>query len=198
MEYEDINEMKARYKQEAKKADRRLRALEDASRKYKSDKYLKYAYSRAMRDLKSNGLGNRFDKTPPDDPKILRQWLADVERFNTSETATFTQFQSIDNKRFITLMDPKNKKAADWMPSDLTEEEFLKITQLGVWDLLSEVYNFGYKTALQIAKQLTGNKKYIMNRKTKMTKDAMDKILRKFKFSSNPELAKIVQGVINR
>lgn len=193
----DYDAMKDKYKVEAKKADRRLRALEDAAKKYHDNKYLEYGYARAMSDLSSYGMGNRFDKKPPEDPKELQKLLADVERFNSSPTATFTQFQELDTKRYSTLIDPDNPKTRDWIPEGLTEAEFLKITQLGVWDLLSEGYNFGYKTALQIAKRLTGNKKYIMNRKKAMTKQAMDKILNTFKFSGDPELAKLVQGVLN-
>lgn len=191
----EYDKMKADYKREAKLADRRLRDLERAAKKYKSDKYLEYGYARAMRDMASHGLGNRFDKVPPKDPRILQQWLADVKRFNESPTNTYSGFRELDNQRYSTLSDPKNKKAADWFP-DLTESEFLKITQLGVWDLLSDDFGFGYKTALKIAKALTGNKKYIMNRKSKMTFDRMENILRKFKFSKDPDLAVTVAGKI--
>ena len=189
-----IEIMKAEYKKEAKKADRRLRALEDYARRYRNDKYLMYAYTRAMRDLSSHGLGNRFDKVPPDDPRKLQKMLADVKRFNDSDTATFGGFQELDERRYKTLTDPENEKTKDFFPQDLTEEEFLKITQLGVWDLLSEDFNFGYKTAIQIAKELTRNKKFIMNRKSKMTQQSMLNILNKYKFKKNPEIGKIVKG----
>lgn len=193
-----IEIMKAEYKKEAKKADQRLRALEEYARKYRDDKYLKYAYSRAMRDLASHGLGNRFDKQISKDIKNteLQKMLSDVRRFNESTTSTFTGFQKLDEQRYKALSDPNNTKARGFFPEDLTEEEFLKITQLGVWDLLSEDFNFGYQTAIKIAKELTRNKKFIMNRKTKMKYNSMLNILKKYKFSANPEIGTIVQGTI--
>ena len=37
-----------------------------------------------------------------------------------------------------------------------------------------------------------------MNRKSKMTRESMEKILGKVKFKNDPELFDIVQGVLNR
>ena len=186
----EIEVLQAEYKKEAKKADARLRALEDAARKYKDDKYLEYAYRKAQRELNSLGLGNRFDKVL-NDPKQLQKALVTARDFNRAETATMSGFERLDSKRLSTL------KEKDWFP-DLSEREFLKITQLGVWDLLSEDFGFGYQTAIKIAKALTKNKKYIMSRKNKMTKQRMEDILSKYKFRSDPELLGIVQGVLNR
>ena len=186
----------AEYKKDAKKADAKLRSLESAARRYNDDKYLEYAYSRAMRDLKSHGLGTRFDKKIPDtvQERKIQRMLSDARRFNEASTSTFAGFQELDEQRYKTLTNPQNTKASDWFPSDMTQEEFLKITQLGVWDLLSEDFGFGYQTAIRVAKALTGNKKYIMNRKRDMTFKRMADILKKYKFSSDPELADKVQG----
>ena len=186
----EVEVLQAEYKKEAKKADARLRALEDAARKYKDDKYLEYAYRKAQRELNSLGLGNRFDKVL-NDPKQLQKALVTARDFNRAETATMSGFERLDSKRLSTL------KEKDWFP-DMSEREFLKITQLGVWDLLSEDFGFGYQTAIKIAKALTKNKKYIMSRKSKMTKQRMEDILSKYKFRSDPELLGIVQGVLNR
>lgn len=188
----DLEIMQTEYKREAKKADARLRALEDAARKYKDSKYTDYAYRKAQRELGAAGLGNRFDKVI-NDPKQLQKMLTVVRDFNQSETATMTGFERLDTQRLEAL-----KKQKDWFPEDMTEKEFLKITQLGVWDLLSDDFGFGYQTAIRIAKALTGNKKYIMNRKSKITRESMTKILGKVKFRNEPELYDIVQGVLNR
>lgn len=188
----DVEIMQAEYKREAKKADARLRALEDAASKYKDSKYLDYAYRKAQRELGAAGLGNRFDKVI-NDPKQLQKILSVVRDFNQSDTATMTGFERLDTKRLEAL-----KRQKVWFPEDMTEKEFLKITQLGVWDLLSDDFGFGYQTAIRIAKALTGNKKYIMNRKSKMTRESMEKILGKVKFKNDPELFDIVQGVLNR
>lgn len=188
----ELEIMQAQYKKEAKKADARLRALEAASIKYKDSKYTDYAYRKAQRELGAAGLGNRFDKVI-NDPKQLQKMLSVVRDFNQSDTATMTGFERLDTKRLEAL-----KKQKDWFPEDMTEKEFLKITQLGVWDLLSDDFVFGYQTAIRIAKVLTGNKKYIMNRKSKMTRESMEKILGKVKFKNDPELFGIVQGVLNR
>ena len=192
----ELEIMQAQYKKEAKKADARLRALENAAQKYKDTKYLEYAYAKAQRELNALGLGNRFDKKISDniDDKKLLKMLSVVKTFNESETATYTGFERLDKQRYETLTNPKNLKARDWFPQDMTESEFLKITQLGVWDLLSDDFGFGYQTAIKIAKALTGNKKYIMNRKNKMKFNSMAKILKKYKFSSDPDLAEDVQG----
>lgn len=188
----DIEIMQAQYKKEAKKADARLRVLENAARKYKDSKYTDYAYRKAQRELGAAGLGNRFDKVI-NDPKQLQKMLSAVRVFNQSDTSTITGFERLDTKRLEAL-----KRQKDWFPEDMTEKEFLKITQLGVWDLLSDDFCFGYQTAIRIAKALTGNKKYIMNRKSKMTRKSMEKILGKIKFKNDPELFDIVQGVLNR
>lgn len=188
----DLEIMQTEYKREAKKADARLRVLEDAARKYKDSKYTDYAYRKAQRELGAAGLGNRFDKVI-NDPKQLQKMLTVVRDFNQSETATMTGFERLDTKRFEAL-----KRQRDWFPVDMTEKEFLKITQLGVWDLLSDDFGFGYQTAIRIAKVLTGNKKYIMNRKSKMTRESMIKILGKVKFKNEPLLYDIVQAVLDR
>ena len=186
----------AQYKKEAKAADTKLRSLESAARRYNDDKYLQYAYSRAMRDLKSHGLGTRFDKKIPDTVKEskIQKMLSDARRFNEASTSSFAGYQELDEQRYKTLTNPKNTKASDWFPTDMTQEEFLKITQLGVWDLLSEDFGFGYQTAIRVAKSLTRNKKFIMNRQSKMKFDSMANILKKYKFTKDPDLADKVQG----
>lgn len=188
----DIEIMQAEYKIKAKAADARLRSLEKAAVKNKDNKYLDYAYRKAQRELSAAGLGNRFDKVI-NDPKQLQKMLSVVEDFNTSKTNTVKGFSDLDKQRLQSLTDPDNPKTSGWFP-EMTRTEFLKITQLGVWDLLSEDFGFGYQTAIRVAKALTGNKKYIMNRKKDMTFKRMADILKKYKFSSDPELADKVQG----
>ena len=94
-----IIDMQQEYHRLAKKADRKLRNLEKRSAKEKDSEYLRYAYSKAMRDIKTHGGKKRFDIKPSDDPEELQQMLADVKRFDEAETSTYSGFNRIQKSR---------------------------------------------------------------------------------------------------
>ena len=93
------------YKKLARKADRRLRALEA----YAQEKYYKgierYAYARAMHDIEMwSGPGSkRFDTKPPEDLKGLRAKMNDIKLFLESPTSTKRGVTEIYKKRADTI-----------------------------------------------------------------------------------------------
>lgn len=185
-----ILDMQAEYKILAKRADRKLRDLEARAAKEHDMEYLRYAYARAMRDIKSHGGRSRFDIKPSSDPEELRAMLADARRFDESETSLYMGFKRIQKSRL--------KKFNDSLGTNFTQEEFTKIMELGAFDLLttSGAAIFGYRVAVRILSVLVKNKKNIVNRTRRMTGQQMLKILSKYKFEEDPELYEIVQGVI--
>lgn len=185
-----ILDMQDEYKILAKRADRKLRELEKRAAKEHDAEYLRYAYARAMRDIKSHGGRGRFDIKPSSDPEELRAMLADVRRFDESETSLYVGFKRIQKSRL--------KKFNDALGTNFTQDEFTKIMEMGAFDLLttSGAAIFGYRVAVRILSVLVKNKKNIVNRSRRMTGQQMLKILSKYKFSEDPELYEIVQGAI--
>ena len=183
-----ILDMQAKYKAEAKKADQRLRRLEEKAKKTKSNDYLRYAYSRAQRDIKSHGGNKRFDINPPSDPDELQAMLSDVKRFNESVTSTITGFKKVNVSRV-----EKFNKA---LGTNFTVDEFTQIMETGAFDILTEsgAALFGYRTAVRILSVLVKNKKNILNRQRRMTGKSMIGLLMKYKFKDDPDLYDIVQG----
>ena len=179
----------------ADKADKRLRGLEKAAKREHNDKYLKYAYSVAMRDIKANfGGGNTFqrrikwnEQDPDKSFKALREAEADVNKFLDFDTSHYEGFREVEEKRYQTLSKYKAFEG-------VSQEEWLKLTQVGIFDLLDKDFGFGYKTAMRIAKQLLKNKKNVMSRKQKTTFETLKNVLDKYKFKNDPGLFEIVQG----
>lgn len=186
----DLEIAQAEYKKLAKLADQKMRRLEARAKKENNPEYLRYAYARAQRDIKSWGGNKRFDIKPPDDLETVRDMLSDARRFMEADTSSVTGFNRIQNSR----VDKFNQR----LGTNFTRQEFTQLMETGIFDLLSKDFGFGYRTATRIAKQLVKNKKNILNRKTKATADTLVGILSKYKFRSDPALYTIVQGVLNR
>lgn len=198
-ELKDIfNEKMKDYMLLADRADKRLRGLERAAKREGTDKYINYAYSKAMRDINADfGGGTTFKrklKFNENDPhasiQALEEVTADVNSFLDAPTSTYQGFEKIESSRIEKL------RSYSWFP-DIDEFEWLKLTQTGIFDLLSKDFGFGYKTAIRIGKQLLSNKKYVLNRKGPIKADTLFNIIDKIKFSRDPGLYKIVQGVLH-
>ena len=183
-----ILDMQAEYKRQAKKADSRLCRLEEKARKTKSSDWLRYAYAKAQRNIKSHGGNKRFDIKPSSDPVELQAMLADVKEFNESVTSTISGFESINESRVAKF----NEK----LGTNFSQQEFTMIMETGAFDLLTTTGAaiFGYRTAVQILSILVKNKKNIMSRSRRMTGQQMVKLLKKYKFKEDPDLYDIVQG----
>lgn len=189
-----IKDKQAEYKEKAKKADRQLRELEKRAAKENSKEYLRYAYSRAQRDIKTHGGKTRFDINPSDDIDELMAMIADVDRFLGATTNTYRGFQRLNKQRAKAFNKTNN--------TSFTYEEFVKLTELGVFDTLKELFDngqkgFGYRTAIKVSKSIIRNKKNIMNRKNPISEERLIEILKKYKFRDQPGLYEIVQGMIN-
>lgn len=98
-------QLEAEYKKLAKKADRRLRALES----YAHDKHFSgikgYAYARAMRDIQQySGVGaKRFDTKAPENTNQLKAKINDIKQFLDAPTSTKTGVKQIYQKRADTI-----------------------------------------------------------------------------------------------
>lgn len=187
-----ILEMQQQYKKQAKIADSRLRELERKAKSRKDTEYLRYAYSVAMDNIKTEiGGKRRFDRKPPDDPEDLRVWLSAVKRFNDSRTSTIRGFKNLNESRA-----EKFNKA---LGTDFSVSEFRKIMEYGAYDLLTEsgAILFKYRTAVRILAALVKNNPDILDRKRKMTGKQMVRLLRKFKQSDDPELYDIIQDKLS-
>ena len=185
-----IIDMQDEYHRLAKKADRKLRNLEKRAAKEKDREYLRYAYSKAMRDIKEHGGKKRFDIKPSDDPEELQKMLSNVKRFDEAETSTYSGFNRIQKSRL--------EKFNQSLGTNFTMKEFTQIMETGAFDLLttSGAAIFGYRTAVRILSVLVKNKKNIVNRMRRMTGKEMLSLLSKYKFRDDKELYDIVQGKI--
>ena len=187
-----VLDMQQEYKELAKLADSRLRRLEEKAIKRKDTEYLRYAYSRAMRDIKKEiGGRKRFDIKPPDDPEVLRVWLSAVKRFKESTTSTIGGFESLNESRAA-----KFNKA---LGTDFSVSEFRQVMEYGAYDLLTEsgAILFKYRTAVRILTALVKNNPGMLDRKRRLTGKQMVGLLRKFKQSDDPELYEIIQDKLS-
>lgn len=93
------------YKKLARKADRRLRAIEA----YSNDEFYrgikKYAYARAIRDIELwSGEGSkRFDTKPPESLEGIRAKINDIKTFLEAPSSTKTGITNIYKKRAQTI-----------------------------------------------------------------------------------------------
>ena len=181
------------YKEVAKRADRKLRELEKRAKKEGNIEYLRYAYSRAMRDIKKEIGGNkRFDKKPPDDIDELMVWLSSAKRFDTAITSTYRGFNKVNDKRI--------KKFNKSLGTDFSTSEFREIMENGAYDLLTQsgAILFKYRTAIRIIETMVKNNSKLLDRKRRLTGKQMVNLLRKFKRSDDAELYDIIQDKLSK
>lgn len=181
------------YKEVAKRADRKLRELEKRAKNEGNIEYLRYAYSRAMRDIKKEIGGNkRFDKKPPDDIDELMVWLSAAKRFDNATTSTYRGFNKVNDKRI--------KKFNKSLGTDFTTNEFREIMENGAYDLLTQsgAILFKYRTAIRIIETMVKNNSKLLDRKRRLTGKQMVNLLRKFKRSDDAELYDIIQDKLSK
>ena len=119
-------EIEKEYNRLAKKADARLRALES----YQWDKNFKtstkWAYAKAMRDIKSWGGNKRFQTSVKNlSDTELKMKIKDIETFLNSPTSTKRGIVNVYKKRIDTL----NKN----LGTNYTWDEFAKFLQSDVY-----------------------------------------------------------------
>lgn len=91
------------YKQLAKKVDQRLVRLEALSHEQHFGGVLEFAYKSAIRDIKSWGGDRRFNTAPPVKLTELQAKIADMEKFEVSDTSTKSKILGIYKKRADTI-----------------------------------------------------------------------------------------------
>ena len=146
-------EIEKEYNRLAKKADARLRALEG----YQWDKNFKtstkWAYAKAMRDIKSWGGKKRFQTTAKGlSDTELQMKIKDIETFLESPTSTKTGITKVYEKRVETL----NKR----LNTNYTWQEFADFIQGDTYKKIDDL--FGSDTILSVvSKTKKLNKKII-------------------------------------
>lgn len=106
---ERYKELLKYYRQVAKRADQRLVELEKLSAKDGYREVTKYAYRKAMYDIKRwSGESDkmRFNRKPPETTRALLSKIHDIEDFLDSKTSTKKGIDTVYKKRADTL----NKK----------------------------------------------------------------------------------------
>ena len=146
----DREQLIRQYKLSAKRANMRMKRLEDWASEQPAA--LTWAYAVAVNDIESmRGPGaTRFPSSVPKDMGIaqLQARIADVEKFLEMPTSSVRKIQTIDRKRVRTL----NKKEK----TDFTLGDFERFTRAGMLDQL-KADKYGSKTIWQMVTQIRKN-----------------------------------------
>ena len=196
---EDIQKALADYHKVAKSADQKMRRLEKDVKKSGKGDVLRYAYTRAKRDINSIKTdAERFDiklKQGEDERDVDFYWrvkaaTADAKRFLSATTSSATEYETMNKQRHSSF----NKSLSNELNRPLTYSEFTQVMETGFYDLASDILG-GYRTAVRVMNAVIKNPR-IMKRKTNFTALAVAKILDKYKFKDDPELYNIVQSAL--
>ena len=156
-------EIEKEYNRLAKNADARLRALES----YQWDKNFKtatkWAYAKAMRDIKSWGGNKRFHTSPKNlSDTELQMKIKDIETFLDSPTSTKRGIINTYKKRVDTL----NKN----LGTNYTWHEFAKFIKSDTYKKMDSL--FGSNTIF-----------YVVGKTKNISKEKVDEMLEKSNFS---------------
>lgn len=138
------------YKRLAKRADQRLKRLEDLSKKKGFENVKKWAYNRAMKDIELySGKGaKRFNRDIPDDLNKLKARLRDVEHFLFgTKTSTKSDIVKMYKKRVGTTKSRYGAKISWEKAADFYESK--------TWKDLDREY--GSKTAISAIGEIQKN-----------------------------------------
>ena len=152
-------EIEKEYNRLAKKADARLRALESYQHEKNFKTATKWAYAKAMRDIKSWGGNKRFQTSAKylSDTE-LRMKIKDIETFLESPTSTKRGIINVYKKRVDTL----NKNIG----TNYTWDEFEKFLQSDTYKKIDGL--FGSNTIFSV-----------VGKTKNMNKEKVDKMLEK-------------------
>lgn len=156
-------EIEKEYNRLAKKADARLRALESYQHEKNFRTSTKWAYAKAMRDIKSWGGTKRFQTSAKNlSDTELKMKIKDIENFLESPTSTKRGIINTYKKRVDTL----NKN----LGTNYTWNEFAKFIKSDTYKKIDAL--FGSNTIFSVV----GKTKNI-------SKEKVDKMLEKSNFS---------------
>lgn len=196
---EDIQKALADYHKVAKSADQKMRRLEKEVKRSGQTDILRYAYSRAKRDINSIKAGaERFDikiKRGENERDLDYYWriknaTSDAKRFMEADTSSMTEYDELNHQRHENF----NNSLKGSLDRPLTYSEFTQLMETGFFNLASDILG-GYRTAVKVMNAVLKNKK-VMKRKADFTAQAVMKILDKYKFKNDPELYPIVQSAL--
>lgn len=138
------------YKKIAKRADQRLVELEKLSKQTGYKEVTKYAYRKAMYDIKrwSGESGKmRFNRKAPETTRALLSKIHDIEDFLNSATSTKKGINTVYRKRADTLNKKFGtkftwQKLADFAESKTFEKLSKKYGSKTVMNIIATVQNF--------------------------------------------------------
>lgn len=162
------------YRKLAKRADQRLVRLERLSAQENFRSVKKFAYARAMRDIKTwSGEGaTRFNVKPPKSIQGLKAKIADIQHFlEPGNTSTKSGIISMYKRKQSTVL----KKFG----LDMTWQEAAVLYESGLWDKLDKSYGSG--TVLVALGEIQKNIKDIraLKNKVKNVQIVEDKVVDK-------------------
>ena len=151
----DRAELLKEYRKLAKRADQRLVRLERYSAEENFQTATKWAYARAMRDIKqwSGEEATRFNTKPPENTQQLQAKINDIKQFLENKTSTKVGIIKVYKKKADTV----NEKYG----TDFTWDALADFYTSGIAEKLNKI--FGSKTVLKAVAVIQKSKKEIVD-----------------------------------
>lgn len=151
----DREELIKEYKKLTARADKRLQRLEKYAEEENFSTATKWAYARAMRDIKqwSGESGTRFGTKPPENIQQLQAKINDVKEFLENQTSTKTGIIKVYKQKADTI----NKEYG----TNFTWDDLAGFYTSGTAEKLNR--EFGSKTALKAVAKIQKEGKDIIN-----------------------------------
>lgn len=149
--------LRSEYNKLAKKADRRMRELEDLAKQKGFKNVKKYAYARAKRDIKAwtpKGQGRkkpRWQRAIPEDTRSLKAKIKDIETFLNSPTSSKRGIMRVYKNR----ADAINKK----YKTNFTWQTLASYFDTGLYD---KTEGYGSKTVLIAMGNIQANRNKVV------------------------------------
>lgn len=163
-----IEDLKKEYKQLAKRADQRLVRLEKLSQEPGFEAVTKYAYAKAMRDIKhwSGEEGKRFNRNMPKRIRSIEAAIQDMKQFLDAPTSAKTGIIKTYKQKADTI----NEKYG----TNFTWQDLANYYNSGLADKLNSEY--GSKTALIVMGVIQKQEKDVVDaiRKSKDVIEVVD------------------------
>ena len=168
------------YRRLAKQADQRLVRLEKLTEKEGYSNVNKYAYARAMKDIKqwSGEKATRFNMKPPKNTNSLRAKIADIRTFLEAPTATKAGIESVYKSK-ADVLNEKYGTNFDWtdLANYFDEAKNSKSDSKYGSDTMLKAVAEIQKQSETIAKQIKQHKKKHITVDSPRLQDAIDDIL---------------------
>lgn len=141
-------ELEAEYLKLARRADDRLRNIEKYSRRAGLKGIKKYAYARAIKDIKTFGGKNRFGNKMPKSNRKLQSKINVINKFLDSPSSLLNKVEVINGKKVRTGILPLYQERVDQMNKPLSKGGWgTNFT----WETLAKYYEDGLADKLDKA-----------------------------------------------